>query len=113
MKFERNRPTRRFAGLVCRIFAVGAAIAFAAATAAAAPAIVTRQGPLKGIETPTMNEYLGIPYAAPPVGPLRPRSARCAGDRRILMGAGMEFSRLLSSGMTVRSLDSAARIAFI
>jgi para-nitrobenzyl esterase len=42
-----------------------------APTAVAAPAIVTQSGPLKGIETPTMNEYLGIPYAVPPVGSLR------------------------------------------
>jgi para-nitrobenzyl esterase len=35
------------------------------------PAIVTESGPLKGVVTPQVNEYLGIPYAAPPVGALR------------------------------------------
>lgn len=35
------------------------------------PAIVTESGPLKGIIGPTMNQYLGIPYAAPPGGALR------------------------------------------
>jgi para-nitrobenzyl esterase len=35
------------------------------------PAIVTERGPVKGIITAQMNEYLGIPYAAPPVGGLR------------------------------------------
>ena len=39
--------------------------------AAAAPAIVTEDGPLKGIISPGINEFLGIPYAAPPLGALR------------------------------------------
>jgi para-nitrobenzyl esterase len=36
----------------------------------ATAAIVTESGPLKGIETSTEDEFLGIPYAAPPVGNL-------------------------------------------
>ncbi len=35
------------------------------------PAIVTTSGPLKGIVNGNVAEFLGIPYAAPPVGPLR------------------------------------------
>jgi para-nitrobenzyl esterase len=35
------------------------------------PAIVTDSGPLKGVVTPQITSYLGIPYAAPPVGTLR------------------------------------------
>ncbi|HXG19689.1 MAG TPA: carboxylesterase family protein [Methylomirabilota bacterium] len=35
------------------------------------PAIVTEDGPLKGVISPDLNEFLGIPYAAPPVGALR------------------------------------------
>ena len=35
------------------------------------PAIVTESGPLKGVVTAQINEYLGIPYTAPPVGALR------------------------------------------
>ena len=35
------------------------------------PAIVTQSGPLKGILNGTTAEFLGIPYAAPPVGKLR------------------------------------------
>jgi para-nitrobenzyl esterase len=34
-------------------------------------AIVTESGPLKGIETSTEDQFLGIPYAASPVGNLR------------------------------------------
>lgn len=39
--------------------------------AEAAPAIVTEDGPLKGIISPDINEFLGIPYAASPLGALR------------------------------------------
>jgi para-nitrobenzyl esterase len=35
------------------------------------PAIVTTSGPLKGIVNGNVSEFLGIPYAAPPVGNLR------------------------------------------
>jgi para-nitrobenzyl esterase len=33
--------------------------------------VSTHEGPVKGVSTPTMREFLGIPYAAPPVGDLR------------------------------------------
>jgi para-nitrobenzyl esterase len=35
------------------------------------PAIVTESGPLKGVAGARVNAYLGVPYAAPPVGALR------------------------------------------
>jgi para-nitrobenzyl esterase len=35
------------------------------------PAIVTQSGPLKGVISSSINKFLGIPYAAPPLGDLR------------------------------------------
>jgi len=40
-------------------------------TAAADPIVLTEDGPLKGISRHGVDEFLGIPYAAPPVGALR------------------------------------------
>jgi para-nitrobenzyl esterase len=35
------------------------------------PLVVTTNGPVVGVTTPQLREFLGIPYAAPPVGPRR------------------------------------------
>jgi para-nitrobenzyl esterase len=42
-----------------------------ATTASAHGVVRTDKGPVRGLETPALNKYLGIPYAAPPVGDLR------------------------------------------
>ena len=39
--------------------------------AAAGPVVVTKDGPVRGLFANGVNAYLGIPYAAPPVGDLR------------------------------------------
>jgi para-nitrobenzyl esterase len=77
---------RLFANLVVFTFAACAVAAvLLAAGASAAGVVPTDKGPVRGIETPAMKEYLGIPYAAPPVGDLRWRApqpvARWQGPR--------------------------------
>src|SRR5262245_29962164 len=57
--------------------AIGLMVACALLTGSAASAgpkgkvVNTQNGPVRGIVTPTMQEFLGIPYAAAPVGDLR------------------------------------------
>ena len=47
-----------------------------ASVASAAGVVPTDRGPVRGTETPVVKEWLGIPYAAPPVGDLRWRPPR-------------------------------------
>ncbi len=55
------------------IVAIPAGYAVAAQTLPDFDQIVvpTDKGPVKGLQTDTMNKFLGIPYAAPPIGALR------------------------------------------
>ncbi len=66
----------------CRTFAFVASLAALCTTAASAaparqsspaavPIVQTTLGAVRGTSVQQMNAYLGIPYAAPPVGPLR------------------------------------------
>jgi len=72
--FIQGRRRTSFAvGFVFGLAALCAAMSWEmpGAQAAGRLAIVTESGPLKGIVTGPIDEYLGIPYAAPPVGALR------------------------------------------
>jgi para-nitrobenzyl esterase len=51
--------------------AIGAASSAFADDPLTSLTVLTDKGPVTGGSSPTMNTFLGIPYAAPPVGPLR------------------------------------------
>lgn len=65
---HRRLARRLLVGLVALFAGAAPTIASGAGTDKVVP---TDRGPVRGIATPTENIFLGIPYAAPPVGDLR------------------------------------------
>jgi para-nitrobenzyl esterase len=65
--------------------AAGVSTAGMRTSASATPVVTIMDGAVRGKATGTVREFLGIPYAAPPVGPLRWRppdpAARWSGER--------------------------------
>jgi para-nitrobenzyl esterase len=75
MKWTSARP-RSLRGLLFGSLVAYALIAAVLSAAAAAGVVPTDKGPVRGVETQAAKKYLGIPYAAPPVGDLRWRTPR-------------------------------------
>ena len=66
-----SRMTRTWKSLLCSLGAYVALAALLATGASAKGVVPTDKGPVRGSRHPTVSKYLGIPYAAPPVGDLR------------------------------------------
>lgn len=69
LKFAVSVPSL---GVLIGLATVYLAVAGSVASATAEHSVViTEKGLIQGVVTPTVREFLGIPYAAPPVGDLR------------------------------------------
>jgi para-nitrobenzyl esterase len=77
MKVQERASVVSHRALAVSLIALSAVVyAGLAAAASAAGVIPTDRGPVRGSETPAVKQYLGIPYATPPVGDLRWRPPR-------------------------------------
>ncbi len=78
-----SRPSSRTGLALGLLFAAGAVLAPLQADAASKLRVETKEGPVKGFLNNGVAEFLGIPYAEPPVGNLRwmPPKKACALDQ--------------------------------
>lgn len=78
-------------------------------TAAADPTLVqTQQGPVKGVEANGVQTFLGIPYAAPPVGALRWQPPAPAPARTGTLDASTAGAECVQGGATPTSAPDGA-----
>jgi para-nitrobenzyl esterase len=69
---RRRGPTRvALAGATLGLLVMAAPAVNASTAGGQAPVAATANGEVRGLASGTLNEFLGIPYAAPPVGALR------------------------------------------
>jgi para-nitrobenzyl esterase len=66
-----SRAGRVVGVLACAVLLTGATTSSAGAAQSGGPIVATTGGLVQGVATATADEFLGIPYAAPPVGNLR------------------------------------------
>jgi para-nitrobenzyl esterase len=93
-----GRPTGMASGVAVLVTGF-AALTGAMSTAGAAtradgmrasgPVVMTQAGPVRGLSVDGMHQFLGVPYAAPPVGRLRWRPPQPAAHHRALLNATM------------------------
>jgi para-nitrobenzyl esterase len=66
-----KRYSNCFKGIACLLFLLSAGVVFASGKQASETSLVTKSGPIKGVQQDGVYVYRGIPYAKPPVGDLR------------------------------------------
>ncbi|MFD0265129.1 carboxylesterase/lipase family protein [Streptomyces sp. NPDC127106] len=99
----RTRRAGRMATLLCALLGTALAVEAPAPAAGAGPGrtaepvVNTEQGPVRGRAHGTYDTFEGIPYAAPPTGPLRWRLPRLPARRDGVRDAGAPASRCLQT----------------
>ena len=89
-KREDTMPRNRL--ILILLFVLGTGCAAGAAEDAV---VMTEQGQVVGTVTPTLRKFLGIPYAAPPVGDLRwtPPKVMLPGTGRLTLPSSATIAR--------------------
>ncbi|MFE2548307.1 carboxylesterase/lipase family protein [Streptomyces sp. NPDC059355] len=91
---SRARFVRRWSAAYCALLVLAAGAAAAPAAAGAdGPVVETDRGPVRGTAHGAYRTFEGIPYAAPPTGPLRWRLPRPAAPWTAVRDAGAPGAR--------------------